>query len=260
MNVVFLGSGHAATVLAKRMHAKGHVVLQVWSRNKLNAQALAKEVNAQAIETTDQLNPAAEMYIIAVTDEAVQQVANKLKLSNKLVVHTAGSVSIDVLKITSLNYGVLYPLQSLRKETEPIAEIPFLVDGSSDEVKILLGDLAKTISSTVSFADDEQRFQLHLSAVIVNNFTNHLYTLAEDYCKHRTLDFQLLLPLIQETAMRLGFASPSVLQTGPAKRNDAQTIQKHLQLLKEDPELRQLYQNFTDSITTYYKNKELRDS
>ena len=260
MNLVFLGSGNTATVLAKRMYAKGHAVLQVWSRNKSNAQALAKEVNAEAIESVDQVNPAADICIIAVTDDAVIQLAKQLKPGNKLVVHTAGAVNLDVLKNASTNYGVFYPLQSLRKETEPVTDIPFLIDGSSEEVKVLLTDFAKSISGIVSLANDEQRLQLHLSAVVVNNFTNHLYTLAEDYCKHHALNFQLLLPLIQETAMRLGSASASSLQTGPAKRMDVQTIQKHLQLLNGDAELQQLYQIFTDSITTYYKNKELRNS
>jgi predicted short-subunit dehydrogenase-like oxidoreductase (DUF2520 family) len=260
MNIVFLGSGNTATVLATHMHACGHNIMQVWGRRQEHAHALAQKANAEAITDLQLINKAADICVLAVSDDAIAQVASQLSLQKKILVHTAGSVSIDVLKGASPNYGVLYTLQSLRKEINAIPEIPFLIDGNSDEVIVLLEDFAKTLSSSVSAATDEQRLQLHLSAVIVNNFTNHLYTLAEDFCKRQALNFKLLLPLIQETAMRLSSASPSALQTGPAKRNDAQTTQKHLQLLKEDEALLKIYQNFTDSITTYYKNKELRDS
>jgi predicted short-subunit dehydrogenase-like oxidoreductase (DUF2520 family) len=260
MNIVFLGSGNTATVLATHMHACGHTIMQVWSRNKEHAKALAQKVHAETITDLQAINKAAHICVLAVSDDAIPEIASQLALQKKVLVHTAGSVSMDVLKGASPNYGVLYPLQSLQKEMDIIPEIPFLIDGNSDEVIVLLTDFAQTISKSVSIANDEQRLQLHLSAVIVNNFTNHLYTLAEDYCKHHALDFKLLMPLIHETALRLQTASPSVLQTGPAKRNDAHTIQKHLQLLKYNSELQQLYQNFTDSITTYYKNKELRNS
>jgi predicted short-subunit dehydrogenase-like oxidoreductase (DUF2520 family) len=121
-----------------------------------------------------------------------------------------------------------------------------------------LFDFAKTISSTVSFAGDEQRLQMHLGAVIVNNFTNHLYVLAQEYCNKQGLDFALLHPLIQETALRLQNNNPVDVQTGPALRNDAETIQTHLNLLVKNEPLQKLYQMFTESIRLYHKNKELR--
>jgi predicted short-subunit dehydrogenase-like oxidoreductase (DUF2520 family) len=260
MNIVFLGSGNTATVLATHMQACGHSIMQVWSRRLEHALELAQKVNAEVITDLSAINKAADICMLAVSDDAMLQVASQLSLQKKILVHTAGSVSMDVLKGSSPNYGVVYPLQSLQKEMEAIPEIPFLIDGNSDDVKVLLADFARTLSASVSLANDEQRLNFHLSAVIVNNFTNHLYTLAEDFCKQQTLDFSLLQPLIKETPLRIRAASPSILQTGPAKRNDVQTIQKHLQLLKDDEALQKIYQNFTDSITTYYKNKELRDS
>lgn len=260
MNIVFLGSGNTATVLAKHMRACGHTILQVWSRTQTHAHALASEVEASVITELKDINKAADICIVAVNDAAVTEVASQLSLQRKIAVHTAGSVSMEALRGASPNYGVLYPLQSLRKEMDTIPEIPFLIDGNSNEVKVVLHDFAKTLSTSVSFAGDEERLHLHLAAVTVNNFTNHLYTLAADFCEKSGVDFSLLQPLILETAQRIRLAAPSALQTGPARRNDAATIQKHLPLLREAPELQKLYQNFSDSIASYYKNKELSSS
>jgi predicted short-subunit dehydrogenase-like oxidoreductase (DUF2520 family) len=260
MNIVFLGSGNTATVLAKHMLKCGHVILQVWSRNELHANRLAKKVNAHAITDLNNIDPFADLYILALNDQVIGEIASQLSLQKKVVVHTAGSVSMHVLKTASHNYGVLYPLQSLQKEVEIKTEIPFLIDGNSDEVKVLLNDFARTLSTGVSFADDTERLHMHIAAVIVNNFTNHLFVLAKEYCSNHHLDFKLLFPLIQQTALTVTEAAPEIIQTGPAKRNDVQTIQKHLEILKDDVALGQLYQIFSESITTYHKNNELRNS
>jgi predicted short-subunit dehydrogenase-like oxidoreductase (DUF2520 family) len=258
MNIVFLGSGNTATVLAKLAHQKGHTVLQVWSRCTAHAQLLAKQVQAEAITSLTNINTAADICVLAVTDTVVAAIASQLSLKKTILVHTAGSVAMQVLNSAATNYGVLYPLQSLRKELEPPANIPLLVNGNSDTVKSELFDLARTISSTVSFAGDEQRLQLHLGAVMVNNFTNHLYVLAQEYCHKQGLDFALLHPLIQETALRVQNNNAVDVQTGPALRNDEETIQRHLHLLRNNEALQKLYQMFTESIRLYHKNKELR--
>ena len=259
MNIVFLGSGNTATVLARLMHQKGHRILQVWSRNAAKALPLATEVGADSINRLSDINPSADVCVLAVSDAAVADVASQLSLRKKIVVHTAGSVSINVLKGASPNYGVLYPLQSLRKEMSFIPEIPFLTDGNSNEVKVLLYDFAKTFSTQVKEAGDEERLRLHLAAVMVNNFTNHLYALTEAFCNKHQLQFELLYPLILETAHRLQSGKAMELQTGPARRGDEETIQKHLHSLMDTPSLQQLYQTISNSILEmYHKKNELR--
>lgn len=259
MNVILLGSGNTATVLAKLMTHYQHRIVQVWSRSFSNAQTLAQETGAEAISSLSQITADADVCVLAVSDDAIAGIASQLRLKKKVLVHTAGSVSINVLKNASPNYGVLYPLQSLRKEATSLPVIPFLVDGNSDEVKVFLHDFAKQLSGNVALAGDEQRLHMHLAAVIVSNFTNHLYAVTEAYCRQHELEFNMLFPLIQNVADRLQEGSAFDLQTGPARRNDAATIEKHLNLLKNDEQLYRLYQTITNSILQmYHKKEELR--
>jgi predicted short-subunit dehydrogenase-like oxidoreductase (DUF2520 family) len=127
-------------------------------------------------------------------------------------------------------------------------DIPLLIDGNTEETITLIEDFAKTISTNVTKANDEQRLKLHIAAVVVSNFTNHLYKLAEDFCKNEKVDFTLLAPLIKETAERIQHASPADVQTGPAVRNDIFTIEKHLRILSDHPALKYIYIKLTDSI------------
>jgi predicted short-subunit dehydrogenase-like oxidoreductase (DUF2520 family) len=255
MKVVLLGSGNTATVLAKMIKKAEHEILQVWSRNPAHAEALAAKVNAKAITSFDDISFETDICIMAVTDSVIPELAKKLKLKRKLLVHTAGSVSKDVLRSSSTNYGVLYPLQSLRKEMLIIPPVPFLVDGSSDEVNVLLADFAASFSENIQPADDDKRLKMHLAAVMVSNFTNHLYALAEDYCKDRKLDFKLLHPLIIEVACRLTQGHAVDMQTGPARRGDEETIKKHLVLLEIDEHLQDLYHELSESIRRLYRKK-----
>ena len=164
------------------------------------------------------------------------------------MVHTAASISRDVLQKVSRNYGVLYPLQTLRKEQANLPEIPFLVDGNSADDLALVQDFAASLSDKVLVAGDEQRLRMHVAAVFAGNFANHLYVLAEDFCQKEQLDFSLFLPLISETANRLRDLSPRRSQTGPAIRNDRVTLEKHLTVLNGYPELKQMYELMTASI------------
>jgi predicted short-subunit dehydrogenase-like oxidoreductase (DUF2520 family) len=239
--------------LGKRFLAADHEIVQVCGRNELYAEELAETLSATA--TTDLKNPdcSADLYVMAVSDTAVATVASELRLNNKLVVHTAGAVSKDVLSVCSKNYGVLYPLQSLRSELNEQPDIPFLVDGNTEDDLTLINEFANTISSQVQQANDEQRLRLHVAAVMVSNFTNHLYTLAKAYCLHEHVDFTMLLPLISSVADRLHDYEPAAVQTGPAVRNDEATIQKHLALLQQHPALKTMYIMFTESIKKMYQ-------
>jgi predicted short-subunit dehydrogenase-like oxidoreductase (DUF2520 family) len=163
-------------------------------------------------------------------------------------VHTAGSVPMNVLDKVSVSNGVLYPLQTLRKEMTDVGDVPLLVNGNTVENTAIIESLARSISNNVSIANDEQRLKLHVAAVIVSNFTNHLYALAEDFCNKENVDFKMLLPLIQQTAARLKDHAATDVQTGPAIRNDVFTLDKHLRILTGYPKLKYVYLKLTDSI------------
>ncbi|MGZ5190053.1 MAG: Rossmann-like and DUF2520 domain-containing protein, partial [Flavisolibacter sp.] len=190
-------------------------------------------------------------YILAVSDIAIEEVMKELRLTDKTVVHTAASVSKNILKNVSNHFGVFYPLQSLKKELGHSPEIPIIIDANDKQTMKELEKLAHSISTQVVEADDEERMKLHLAAVFCNNFVNHLYALTEFYCKKENIDFKLLLPLIKETAARLDDIPASASQTGPAIRNDLQTINKHKELLAAHPDLKKIYELFTESISQY---------
>lgn len=248
MRIVIVGSGNVASVLGRLCKQNGHQILQVISRNAGNAKILADELSCEYADYGGKIISHAELYLVAVADTALFNLNNIFWLEKELILHTAGSVSKEVLKNVSVNYGVLYPLQSLRKEMEYANDIPLLIDGNTEETKTVIEDFAKTLSTNVSKANDEQRLKLHVAAVVVSNFTNHLYALAEDFCKKEGVDFSLLAPLIMETAERVQKSSPAHVQTGPAVRNDIFTIEKHLRVLTNHPALKNIYIKLTDSI------------
>lgn len=251
MDIVIIGAGNAATVLGTQLWRAGHIIRQVWGRSAEAAAALAQQLDAESCTDWNAINREADFYLIAVSDNALPSIQQNLRLPGRLVAHTAGSVSKDILKEVSGHYGVFYPLQSLRREITVVPEIPFLIDGNDETTKEVLVAIAGTISSQVSEAGDLQRLQLHLAAVVVNNFTNHLYTLAESYCRKNGLPFHYLLPLIRETANRLQQFSPQQVQTGPAIRNDTNTIRQHLELLENEHPLKEVYEMLTQSIRGY---------
>jgi predicted short-subunit dehydrogenase-like oxidoreductase (DUF2520 family) len=249
MDIVIIGSGNAAAVLGRKFKAAGHQILQILSRNASTASALAYEWDTESANYLSLVNPNADVYIIAVPDAAIEKLAMDLKLPGKVIAHTAGAVPKDVLKTVSDHYGVFYPLQSLREEIPGLPIIPIFFEGSDNKSRNTLEQLARSISpDQVTTTSSDERLKMHVAAVFVNNFTNHLYAIAERYCKNEGLDFKLLQPLIEETALRIKDVPPAKLQTGPAVRNDKETLQRHLELLKSYPQLKTLYLILTESI------------
>ncbi len=249
MDIVIIGSGNVAAVLGRKFKAAGHTILQIYSRNAAAASELAYEWDTESTNYKITINKNADVYIIAVSDDAIDDVTADLKLPGKIVVHTAASVPKEVLKNVTTHYGVFYPLQSLRKEMKSLPDTPIFYDGSDELTKRKLESLAKSIlREKVTEAGDEARLKLHIAAVVVSNFTNHLYALAETFCRKEGLDFRQLLPLIEETALRIKDVSPTEAQTGPAARHDKETIQKHLELLKDHPQLKNIYLLLSESI------------
>ena len=251
MDIVIIGTGNVAAVLGRKFKAAGHQIVQVVGRNATAASALAYEWNTVSTNYLSAINRSADLYLIAVSDDAIDTVSRELKLPGKVVAHTAAAVNMDAIKNVSNHYGVFYPLQSLRKEMPSLPDVPVFFEGNDDLSKNVLETLAHSISSeNVTEAGDAARLKLHVAAVVVSNFVNHLYKLAEDYCRKEGLDFKQLMPLIEETAIRLKEVSPSTVQTGPAIRHDRDTIQKHLALLNNHPQLKNIYLLLTESVQT----------
>lgn len=249
MDIVIIGSGNVAAVLGRKFKAAGHNIVQIYSRNASAATDLAYEWDTESTNYKILINKNADVYIIAVSDDAINDVIVDINLPGRVVAHTAASVPKEVLKKVTQHYGVFYPLQSLRKEMETLPDIPIFFDGVDTTTKQKLEALAHSISAEkVVEGNDNERLKLHVAAVVVSNFTNHLYVLAEDYCRKGGLDFKQLLPLIEETAMRLKATSAKQAQTGPALRHDSETIHKHLELLKDHPQLKNIYVLLTESI------------
>ncbi|HEU0112007.1 MAG TPA: DUF2520 domain-containing protein [Flavisolibacter sp.] len=248
MQIVIIGTGNTATILARKLKEAGHNIVQVFGRDSKAASELAYELDTESTNYWNVVKKDADIYILAVSDIAIEEIMKELNLTSKTIVHTAASVSKNVLNKASDHYGVFYPLQSLRKEMKHLPDTPIIIDASDPHTHQELQQLAQTISNHVVEASDEQRLKLHLAAVFCNNFVNHLYAVAEMYCKREGLDFSILLPLIKETASRLDEMPPSESQTGPAIRNDTVTIQKHLELLKNYPDMQKLYSTLTESI------------
>lgn len=241
MQVVIIGTGNVATVLGRTIQNAGHPVLQVYGRNMVAATVLANKLAAEPINELQKINLSADIYLIALSDAAIIEIIKDLQLQKGILVHTAGAVSKNVLQNAATHFGVLYPLQSLRKEKADYENIPFLVDGSSADILLTLVGFAKTISALVEKATDEERLKLHVAAVVVSNFTNYLYILAEDYCKKEDVPFAMLQPIIAETGNRLKNHHAAEMQTGPAVRKDVATIEKHLKLLETHPTLQAVY-------------------
>lgn len=253
MRIVITGTGNAATVLGRKIMQCGHQIVQVVGRNAAHARALGELLQAPYSDNFYELAGNADIYLIAVSDAAVSDIENWLPVKIRgIAVHTAGAVGKLALKNVAESYGVLYPLQSLRSDRRTIPEIPLLIDANSPDTLQSIQTFAESLSGKVYCADDDERIKLHLGAVVINNFTNYLYTLSQDFCAKESLDFSLLLPLLHETVNRLEQYPARLMQTGPAVRNDADTIAKHLSLLKAYPALSRLYAELSASISNYY--------
>jgi predicted short-subunit dehydrogenase-like oxidoreductase (DUF2520 family) len=252
MRVTLIGSGNVATVLGRRIHEGGHVVQQVYSRNPSHAETLALELSATAVSQFADIDDSSDLYLVCLADQVTERLSEELKLQGKLIAHTAGSVSINALKDVSNNYGVLYPLQTLRKELKHSPFLPILVDGNNPWNKTKLSAFAQSFADRVEEADDEKRKKLHLAAVMCNNFSNYLFSITEEFCEKEGVDFRMIVPLLEETAKRVNLASPREMQTGPAIRNDESTLNKHRSMLKDHPAMLEVYNWFTAKIPEYF--------
>jgi predicted short-subunit dehydrogenase-like oxidoreductase (DUF2520 family) len=249
-NVVLIGAGNLATQLGQALSEKGISVKQVYSRKLESAKELALQINASFTSNLSDLLPVADLYVIAVKDSAISEVLENVNLkSNQLIVHTAGSVPMQILEGFSENYGVFYPLQTFSKSRKvDFSNIPICIEANHPSNFFKLEQLAGRISTSISQIGSEERKSLHLAAVFVNNFVNHFYTLGAEVLHDKKLDFELLKPLIRETAAKIESLHPLDAQTGPAKRNDQNIISAQLKMLHDKPDLQKIYSFVTESI------------
>lgn len=249
MDVVIIGAGNVGTHFAKAFKAAGVNVVQIMSHTMKSAVELASEIGCSFTTDYADINKNADIYVLCVADCYIGLVLRQLKLGEKLVVHTSGSVGINVFYDYAVNYGNIYPLQTFSKFKDVnYAEIPVFVEANTDENQQILIDLVKLVSPHVQVLNSQQRSILHLCAVLVNNFPNHLCTIAEMMMKENQLQFDLLKPLLKETLEKILKYSPYISQTGPAIRNDEIILQKHRDALANCPDVLQIYNAMTESI------------
>lgn len=245
MNVVLLGFGnlnhHLCHALSK---AEDVTVKQIFNRNFIEFPSPLEN-----IPFTDDISKLmdADVYIIGIPDDAIAPFSESLPFQNRLIVHTSGGVGMDQLSNKNRR-GVFYPLQTFSKQREvDFSNIPICIEAEDSKDLELLRNLGKTISENVVEISSEKRVKLHLAAVFVNNFVNYLYGIGSDLLANENLPFDLLKPLISETASKIETLSPKAAQTGPARRNDKKTIDKHLQLLGDSP-YSEFYELFTKAL------------
>jgi predicted short-subunit dehydrogenase-like oxidoreductase (DUF2520 family) len=248
MQIAIVGTGNVAQTLVKLFTTKGIAIGQIVGRNQSATRALAKIAGAKTAASLGELLPTIEVVYLAVSDDYLIELNKHKSLKNKIIIHTAGSRSVLLFANQTADCGVFYPLQSLSKASKKLPEIPWLCDWTSPAAKKVLTQVCHKLGVKLNRVGDEQRLQLHLAAVLVNNFTNHLYAQAFAICQQSGLDFGLLLPIIHQTAQRLGKQDPRQWQTGPALRGDQKTIKTHLALLHSNPKLAQLYRLISSSI------------
>lgn len=250
MKICLVGSGNLGSNLGKSMMDAKMDIIQVISRNIKNAKNLAQELNADYTDKIEEYNRDAEIIIFSVSDDSIPELLRKADFGNRLLIHTAGSVSQNVFEGHSNKYGILYPLQTFSKEESVcFKEIPIFTESNKESSLAIIDTLAKQLSTKVYHATSDERLSIHVAAVFACNFTNHLYHIAHDILQDISVDFDVFAPLLRQTAERaIKTGDPIKSQTGPALRQDEGTMQKHLEKLKQNEGLTELYKFMSNRI------------
>ena len=271
MKIVLIGAGNLATHLGKALHAAGHDMLQVFSRTMQSAETLASLLDAEPLTDIAQVRDDADVYIFSVKDSALVQLVaqlcrheadglgedgavNALRKAKKgeherVFLHTAGSMPMSVFKGMAQHYGVLYPMQTFSKQREvDFSIIPCFVEANDEFAQKQIEGMAREISGRVYQLSSEDRKYLHLSAVFACNFANHCYAISQELLEEHGIPFDVMLPLINETAAKVHEMKPKEAQTGPAVRYDENVIGKQSKLLENHPHFKKVYDSMSKSI------------
>lgn len=256
--IAILGAGKLAFHLAPALEAAGHQIVSVYSRRPRQAENLCENLyEAEAVHSLNFSSSPAEVFILALADDAIGEVASALRLPGQaILLHTSGGKPIDVLKVSdAAESAVLYPLQTFSPDKViNFRQLPFLIEANSPVALKKVRQIAESLSDRVEEVDSYKRRLLHTAAVFACNFSNHMLHLAEEMVEQEGLEFDLLKPLIEETFTKALHISPSKSQTGPAIRGDDSTMQGHMALLREkDPALAEIYQMLSLSIRRYHE-------
>ena len=250
MKIVLIGAGNLATHLGKALHAAGHDMVQVFSRTMQSAETLASLLDAEPLTDMAQVRDDADVFIFSVKDSALEQLISQLCGGEKKVfLHTAGSMPMSVFRGKALHYGVLYPMQTFSKQREvDFSIIPCFIEANDEFALKQIEGLAGQISHRVYQLSSEDRKYLHLSAVFACNFANHCYAASQKLLQQHGIPFDVMLPLIDETAAKVHGMTPKEAQTGPAVRYDENVIGKQIQLLENQPYFQKIYDCMSKSI------------
>lgn len=258
MEIVLIGAGNLATNLGKALFQSGHVIKQVYSHTEDSASALGSKLNSPYTADLTQVEKKADLFIIAVKDSVLPSVASALKegREQQFFVHTAGSISMDVLPFE--RRGVLYPMQTFTKERKvDFSVIPFFIETSGKSDYGILHRLSLTMSDTVYELNTADRQYLHLAAVFCNNFANHCYNMGAQLLKqHGDIPFAVMMPLIEEKVAKLYQFTPAEAQTGPAVRWDTNVMDRQMDLLSGQNDMKNIYQMMSQGIRDYQNKKE----
>lgn len=256
-NIAFIGAGNVAWHLAPALENAGHVVKEVYSRNTGNAKSLIKKLyDAEVSEDLDFSQSEANIFIISVSDDAIEDIAQEIVLpEGSLLVHTSGAKPLSVLEFAAADYtGVFYPLQTFTKERKVNFEhIPFCLESEAKEAEKIMHQLAGSISKNVQLIDSKKRAALHVAAVFASNFTNHMLSISEEILSQTKLNQDLLKPLVAETIEKSLMVGPKKAQTGPAKRGDLETLDKHLEILQDNEGFSEIYRIVSQHILDSYQ-------
>lgn len=251
MKVILIGSGNLATNLGKALLAAGHDILQVYSRTMENASALATLVGGAPTDAVSAIRKDADVYIFSVKDAALAELIPQIAKGReeRVLLHTAGSMPMNLFEGMALHYGVFYPMQTFSKAKEVnFSEIPCFVEANDEFAKRVISELASSVSDQVYELSSDDRKYLHLAAVFACNFVNHCYQLSSEVLAKKGIPFEVMLPLIDEAARKVHTMSPKEAQTGPAVRFDENVIRAQSELLKGDPLVKDLYERLSLSI------------
>ena len=257
MKIVIIGAGNVATHIAKALAAHNLAPAQIWSRHANTAAALAGQVGSQAVANIEDIDTDADIYVISVTDQALEQVITGLcaHCRQGVFVHTAGTMPMELFEGKCRHYGVLYPMQTFSKDKSlDFNKIPCFVEASDQLADDAIMQVTNLLSDNVHRLAGKDRKWLHVAAVFACNFSNACYTMAERILQAHGLSFDVMLPLVDETTAKLHSLSPVEAQTGPAARNDHNVMNRHKDMLKDAPDMQAVYQMMSEIIMNS-KNK-----
>ena len=248
--ILLVGSGNVATHLAMNLKSINYNICQVFSRNIENAKDLARKVDADYTNKPKNIVES-NLTIIAVNDDSIKDIIDFLP--DVPTVHTSGYTSINILKNNFTNYGVMYPLQSFKKNVElNFTNIPFLIEANTKEFENNLIELCSCFSKNTIQVNSLERKKIHLAAVFACNFSNHMLVIAKEIMEDDKINYELLIPLIQKTFTNLE-EDPKMKQTGPAVRKDINILENQINLIQNN-EHKKIYKLISNSIIKTHDN------